>query len=208
MADNADVAAEIAIETVAIAAQAARAPMPAGTPGECEQCEWWMPRLVDRRCAFCRDGRQRPPDWEPPVRPPSPPEAVPPAIQETIAMPAKTIQLPASATVAINAVEARAKSLGESLGVAAADLIVAGSQSIQAEAAAPLSMRERLFAAIDVVAGLAAEILNQPDASAATARAEAAEREAESLRESLDVATARANAAVEKIQNLRAALAA
>ena len=69
-------------------------------------------------------------------------------------------------------------------------------------------MRERLFAAIDVVAGLAAEILNQPDGSAALARAEQAERNAVTLTEELSVQTDRASAAIGKLDSLRAALAA
>lgn len=37
----------------------ARAPVPAGVPGECENCGEDMPRLVDGLCAPCRGGRRR-----------------------------------------------------------------------------------------------------------------------------------------------------
>lgn len=36
---------------------AARRPIPAGVPGICEDCETYMPRLVNGRCGYCRDGR-------------------------------------------------------------------------------------------------------------------------------------------------------
>lgn len=45
----------------------AAAAIPAGEPGECERCGEDMPRLVNGRCAPCRDGRRRlpPPAPEP-----------------------------------------------------------------------------------------------------------------------------------------------
>jgi hypothetical protein len=39
--------------------RAARAAVPVGVPGECEQCGGDSPRLVGGRCAPCRDGRRR-----------------------------------------------------------------------------------------------------------------------------------------------------
>ena len=210
MADNADIAAEITEDTIAAAVRQARTTLLAGTAGECAECEWWMPRLVEGRCGFCRDGRPRPPDWEPPPRPDAI-VTVPP--EEKPTMPAKSVQLPASADTAIAAVEALAAQDGISLGLAAAQLIERGiAAPIAAEPSAaeaePRPMRERLFAAIDVVAGLAAEILNQPDASAALARAEQAEQHAVTLTEELSVQTERASAAIGKLDSLRAALAA
>jgi len=41
------------------AASAAAAAIPAGAPGECDECGDFMPRLVNGRCAPCRDGRAR-----------------------------------------------------------------------------------------------------------------------------------------------------
>jgi len=40
------------------AARAAAAAVPAGTPGQCDDCGEAMPRLVGGRCAPCRDGRR------------------------------------------------------------------------------------------------------------------------------------------------------
>lgn len=56
MADEADKADELIEEGIADAlAKVRRRPMPAGTPGECEQCGYDSPRLVGGACAPCRD---------------------------------------------------------------------------------------------------------------------------------------------------------
>lgn len=60
MADDIDRAAEIADDHLARSIAAARQPIPPGAPGVCEECEEEMPRLVDGRCGYCRDGRRRP----------------------------------------------------------------------------------------------------------------------------------------------------
>lgn len=60
MADEIDRATEIADHHLARSIAAARQPIPAGEPGECEGCGEEMPRLVDGRCGYCRDGRRRP----------------------------------------------------------------------------------------------------------------------------------------------------
>lgn len=39
------------------AARRAAAAIPAGEPGDCDECGDTMPRLVGGLCAFCRDGR-------------------------------------------------------------------------------------------------------------------------------------------------------
>ena len=59
MADEIDRANEIVEEHLARGLAAARVPVPAGEPGECEGCGEDMPRLVNGRCGFCRDGRRR-----------------------------------------------------------------------------------------------------------------------------------------------------
>jgi hypothetical protein len=38
----------------------ARAQVAAGVAGDCEECGYDMPRLVEGRCGFCRDGRPNP----------------------------------------------------------------------------------------------------------------------------------------------------
>lgn len=59
MADPVDEANEIAAAELARGIAAARVPIPAGEPGECTECGEDMPRLVNGRCARCRDGRRR-----------------------------------------------------------------------------------------------------------------------------------------------------
>jgi len=55
MADIIDDAAVIADDFLARSIAAARQPVPAGVPGECEDCGDDSPRLVAGRCARCRD---------------------------------------------------------------------------------------------------------------------------------------------------------
>lgn len=64
MADEADYAADQQQRGDAYridAVRAAAAAIPAGEPGECSRCGEDMPRLVNGRCAPCRDGRNRRP---------------------------------------------------------------------------------------------------------------------------------------------------
>lgn len=60
MADEADTAAERTEVYTSAAIQAARRPIALGVPGECSECLEQMPRLVNGRCAPCRDGRVNP----------------------------------------------------------------------------------------------------------------------------------------------------
>ena len=59
MADDVGLATAIADADLARSIQVARAPVPAGVPGVCDQCGDDSPRLVGGRCAPCRDGRRR-----------------------------------------------------------------------------------------------------------------------------------------------------
>lgn len=59
MADAADMAQPLEEEHLARSLAAARAPVPAGEPGECESCGNDSPRLVRGRCARCRDEARR-----------------------------------------------------------------------------------------------------------------------------------------------------
>lgn len=177
MADDVDMAVEIADEHLARNIQRARQPIAAGIAGECEQCFEDSPRLVGGRCAFCRDGRRRP--VNPIGRQPAP---TPPSIEEEN-MPAKSVQLPASAETAIAAVERYAQQHMVSLGAAAAALIdrgvavpeMGGGEVAQStpelSVTALLQLLHERFDAID---GSSAEQLG-----AAIARAEAAEERAE-----------------------------
>lgn len=57
MADDVDRANDLAEEHLSHSLRAARAAVPVGQPGECEQCGEDMPRLVNGWCGYCRDGR-------------------------------------------------------------------------------------------------------------------------------------------------------
>jgi hypothetical protein len=59
MADEVDLATEIADAQLARSIAAARVAVPVGVPGECDDCGDDSPRLVHGRCAPCRDGRNR-----------------------------------------------------------------------------------------------------------------------------------------------------
>lgn len=60
MADEIDLATDLAQQHLDRSLRAVRAAsIPAGVPGECEDCGEDMPRLVNGLCGFCRDGRRR-----------------------------------------------------------------------------------------------------------------------------------------------------
>lgn len=59
MADVADMAVEIEAEHLARGLSRIR-PVAVGVAGECDECGEDMPRLVDGRCGYCRDGRAQP----------------------------------------------------------------------------------------------------------------------------------------------------
>lgn len=63
MADDVDFATDLVAANLEKSISAARAPVPAGEPGECDECGEEMPRLVEGRCGFCRDGRRPPLSW-------------------------------------------------------------------------------------------------------------------------------------------------
>jgi hypothetical protein len=58
MADDVDQAEQLQREHLERSVRAAVQPIPLGVPGECENCGEDMPRLVNGRCAPCRDGRR------------------------------------------------------------------------------------------------------------------------------------------------------
>lgn len=57
MADDIDMANDLAEQHLNHSLRAARAAVPDGVAGECEDCGEDMPRLVHGRCGYCRDGR-------------------------------------------------------------------------------------------------------------------------------------------------------
>ncbi len=59
MADAADFATVLERQHLERSLAAARQPVPAGEPGECEDCGDDSPRLIDGRCAPCRDALAR-----------------------------------------------------------------------------------------------------------------------------------------------------
>lgn len=128
-----------------------------------------------------------------PVAPPEKPKPIvtpahAPPKKEAPVMPAKSVQLPASAIVAINAIETYAKANDVSMGAAAAHLIEAGLATPVLAVSAPvefLSVDQLLAAIKDRFEG----VLNLPDRSdevaTLTTRAEAAERKLEAMRAAL-----------------------
>ncbi|MES2755599.1 MAG: conjugal transfer protein TraR [Pseudomonadota bacterium] len=59
MPDDIDRSIEIEERQLSAAIAARRVPIAPGAAGVCDDCDWWMPRLVGGRCSFCRDGRVR-----------------------------------------------------------------------------------------------------------------------------------------------------
>lgn len=169
MADDVDMAVEIADEHLARGIERARQPIPAGVPGECEQCFEDSPRLVGGRCAFCRDGRRRPLN---PIGKQSTPT---PAPTEEEPMPAKSVQLPASADVAIACLEEHARGNNLSLGNAAAELIERGAATVTA----PDAPSSEALSLDDLIRLIRERFDERPDQSAELAaaieRAETAE---------------------------------
>lgn len=55
MADDADMASDLADRERERAIEAARRPIEAGKPGECDLCGEWSGRLIRGACAPCRD---------------------------------------------------------------------------------------------------------------------------------------------------------
>ena len=173
MADVVDAAVAIEAETLARGIARASAPLRAGAAGECDGCDWWMPRLVDGLCGFCRDGRARPPDWEPPVRPDQPtatPDVSPTSLSETPVMAStpgsKSITFVASGEV-LAEIKRRTDGGEVSNNRAALDLIEAGMRARPiAESVEARTPRQRLVALLDGVSDL---LIEQIDAAASPA---------------------------------------
>lgn len=187
MSDVVDLAAQIEADRIARGVAAAAEPIALGVPGECDECEWWMPRLVGGLCPYCRDGRPRPADWEPPVPPHSPSApAAPETSKEPAPMSAKTIQLPAAAQSAIRKVTELAAARGMSFGQAAAELI---DREITVPAAESPTVAARTLDVPALLDQLRAAFADRPDHSvelaAMTDRATAAEARAAAAEETL-----------------------
>lgn len=204
MPDIVDLAGSIEAETIAASLARAAEPLRPGSAGECEGCDWWMPRLVDGLCGFCRDGRPRPADWEPPVRPEQPRVAsIAAPLPENAAMPhapgTKSITIAASGAV-LTEIQRRTAGGTTSSNRAALELIEAGIAAGDGKATAPIAQavetrtpRQRLVALLDSLSDLVVEQIEvaanpQPDGDlvaerdAWRARAEAAETKVERIR--------------------------
>ena len=188
MPDAVDMAVEIEAEHLARGLARVTAPIAPGVAGECDGCGEMMPRLVDGRCGFCRDGRLPPPGWSPPAFTQPPARKVP-------TMPAKSIQLPASAASAISALERHAASSDLPLGQAAADLIARGAAAIELPPAAMLPTLDQIH-----LDALLAEVARRFEQAASPHVVDEAEARAAA-------AVARAEAAEEKLARVQAAVA-
>lgn len=182
MPDAIDMAAQIEAEHIARGLQRIARDIPAGVPGECDNCGEVMPRLVDGLCGFCRDGRI-------PIRDRAPPDL--PAEPEEPQMPTKSISIPPTEQVAIDAIEQRARALDCTQGIAAAELIVLGMEALSRTAGEQPVLADLSAIHIDA---LLAEVRLRLERAADQA--------------ALEAETARANAAEGKLAKLREALAA
>lgn len=217
MADSADIAAEITADVITDAVRRARAAILPGLSGECEGCDWWMPRLVDGLCGFCRDGRKRPPDWEPLPRPDEPtPE---PIREESImaAAPSKSVTFVATGPLLEELKRLTADGTPYNRAAVALFERAMAAPEPAAEVSDPApeparTPRQRMMAALDQVASIAAELLDRPDdqlaVAAAWARVQEAEAKADSLAEALTAANARVADLSDRWERARAAFAA
>lgn len=145
-------------------------------------------RAIQAADALKAIGTKRPPVAKPEKHKPIVTPAPAPPKKDAPLMPAKSVQLPASAIVAIDAVETYAKTNDVSMGAAAAHLIEAGLTAPVQAVPAPFEFMsiDQLLAAIkDRFEG----VLNLPDRSdevaSLTVRAETAERKLEAMRAAL-----------------------
>lgn len=193
MADLADIAFGIEAEHIARSLANIVADIPEGIAGECDDCGAEMPRLVEGRCGFCRDGRRPPLSFFDADRAP-PATVVIPAVaaMEAVEMSATVSDLPSRKIAfegsALQAIEDRAERQDLTYKLAAVELILLG-----------------VSASDDAAFETEIVLANVPDAALA---AEVARRLTEGPgSDDFDAAVARADAAEAKLATLRAALA-
>ena len=204
MADDVDRAGAIEAEHLARGlAGIDRSPLPAGAPGECDECGENMPRLVGGRCAFCRDGR-RPPlaFYDRTTKPAAPASDVTPA-PETQAMPTAPVPVERKISIggeALTAIEVLAHHDDIPYRQAAAELILQAVKSASAAPAEPATIDLASIDATDLLGALRSRLDQAAmtddlvrDLAEVTSRAQAAEK--------------RADAAEIKLRLLREALA-
>lgn len=191
MSDDADFAAALMDASIAAGLARVDAAIPAGAPGECDECGERMPRLVAGRCGFCRDGRRPPLSF---YERPAPPL---PTSKEEFEMPspsyaARTFTVPVEDAAIVKSIERYASEQDVPLGRACAELITAAL----AQLAAPSIDATTPFVAVDAgelnTAELFAELGRRLAAApapelvtAAVTRAEAAEGQLATVRAQL-----------------------
>lgn len=196
MADNADIAFELADAAVSRGLATIAADIPAGVAGECDDCGEPMPRLIDGRCGFCRDGRRPPLSFyaDRTDAPPAPASTTKEHVPMTQTPPLASRKIAFDGPV-LAAIEDRAATNDTSYKLAASELIE------MALTPAPLAAPEatELSSGILSVADtdeLFAELRARFDAAQANDVMEAA----------LQAANARADAAEQKLADLKAML--
>jgi len=205
MSDVVDMATEIQDEHLARSLKLARQPIAAGVAGECEQCFEDSPRLVGGRCAFCRDGRRRPPNPIGKMPKPVPPEEtrVEQSVEEAPTM-SKSVTFVADG--AVLAEIRRRTADGTSNNRAALDLVEAGLAAMRGDPpAAPVVPVDLPSLAADVLIG---EITRRLTSLVDAAAVEAADQRIAEAEDRASAAEERAVAAERKLDQLRAALAA
>jgi hypothetical protein len=189
MSDSADLAAVLVDANVAAGLARISATIPAGVPGECDDCGETMPRLVDGRCAFCRDGRRPPLSTFERL----PAASVPTREQEPV-MPnpkyaTKVISVPIESAGTVGRIERYATEHDLPLGRAAAELVVAGLETIAARAPAEADNGPEPVTVVSLetvpIEWLTDELIrragNRGEAEAAMQRADAAVTRAEAV---------------------------
>jgi hypothetical protein len=201
MSDDADRALEIEAELLAVSLSRISGIIPAGAPGECDDCGEIMPRLVDGRCGYCRDGRRPPlsrfddaapgaravPDTRPDivVQAATAPAIGAPVNEESDVMAtakptanSRTISVPASGTV-LAAIEKRAAEENLPWGRAAVSLLEDALAGPTLTQEAAVAIGDLAAATLDELLGEIgkrfADVVNADLVNAAVARAEAAE---------------------------------
>jgi hypothetical protein len=191
VADDGEAAFEIVEELVARGLSSIDRALPAGVAGECDDCGEQMPRLVNGRCGFCRDGRRPPLSFYEnriPAQPVQPAPIGAPTKETEVKVvntaTAKVVSVPAKGDV-LSAIEKIAEKFDLPLGQAAIRLIEQGLERETAVAEAALSSLAGFSVAelLEELGERAERAHDQAALDAAERRAQAAEGKLAALRE-------------------------
>lgn len=179
MSDIVDMASGIEAEILASRLARIDPVIPAGVAGECEDCGEQMPRLVDGRCGFCRNGRTPPASFYDRPAPVAIPSA--PILETPMQVHNRKITIEGAALAAI---ERRADAGDISFKQATEELIVEGATRDDSDVDLALIDNATLLGELSM--RLAAAIEIDTDAlDAMTTRATAAEAKVAAMKAAL-----------------------